>query len=285
MKPALTLLCGAALLVAANTWESKDYTQWSGEDVNHVLTDSPWAKKAVVSFDRSGGGGGRRGGGMGMPGGGMGMPGGGMGMPGGGGGMPGGGGMGMPGGGGMGMPGGGGGMGRGGGMGPGMGGDRNPIGTVQWQSALPVQQALLRSKFPDKTPGPGDPNYTLDAPQKDYVIAVSGLRMPLRRQESDDSSSDPDSPDSSRPAPNPDRMRSQLMGTSHLVVKNHAPIDAEDVKIDISAPENPILIYFPRTQAIGLDDKEVTFETALGPMKVERKFNVKDMKYQGKLAL
>lgn len=185
----------------------------------------------------------------------------------------------------MGMPGGG--MGRGrGGQGPGMGGDRNQTVTVQWQSALPVQQALLRSKFPDKTPGPGDPNYTLDQPQKDYVIAVSGLRMPRRRSDDDDdASSDPNSSGNPRPAASPERMRRQLMGASHLVIKNHAPIDAEDVKIDASAPEDPILIYFPRTQPISLDDKEVTFETALGPLKVERKFNVKDMKFQGKLAL
>ena len=288
VKPALILLCGATLLLAANAWDSKDYTQWSGEDVNRILTNSPWANKASVSFDSSGGGGRR--GGMGMPGGGgMGMPGGGgMGMPGGPGmGMPGGGGMGMPGGGGMGMPGGGG-MGRGrGGTGPGVGGDRNQTVTVQWQSALPVQQALLRSKFPDKTPGPGDPNYTLDQPQKDYVIAVSGLRMPQRRSESDDddSSADPNSSGNSRPGMSPERMKGLLMADSHLIVKDHASIDAEDVKVDPTSPDNPILIYFPRTQPISLDDKEVTFETALGPMKIEHKFHVKDMKFRGKLAL
>lgn len=287
IKPALTLLCGAALLLAANSWDSKAYTQWSGEDVNRILTNSPWAKKAAVSLEDAPGGGGR--GGMGLPGIGPGLPGGGgVGSAGGGGmGIPAGGGMGMPGGGGgMGMPGGGGGMGRNrGGQGPGMGGDHNQTVTVQWQSALPVQQALLRSKFPDNTPGPGNPNYTLDQPQKDYVIAVSGLRMPRRRSDNDDDvPQDPNSPNA-RPNMSPENMRRQLMGTSHLTVKNRAPIDAEDVKIDPNSPDNTILFYFPRTQPISLDDKEVAFETALGRMKIEHKFHVKDMKFQGKLAL
>ena len=174
-----------------------------------------------------------------------------------------------------------------GGQGPGMGGDRNQTVTVQWQSALPVQQALLRSKYPDNTPTPGNPNYTLDQPPKDYVIAVSGLRMPRRRSDNDaadDVPQDPNSPNA-RPPMSPENMRRQLMGTSHLVVKNRAPLDAEDVKIDPNSSDNTILIYFPRTQPISLDDKEVAFETGLGRMKIEHKFHVKDMKFQGKLAL
>src|SRR5271163_347482 len=52
-KPFLQLtlagsLCAVALF-AADFWKTKDYTQWSSEEVTKVLTDSPWAKEISVS--------------------------------------------------------------------------------------------------------------------------------------------------------------------------------------------------------------------------------------------
>ena len=38
------LLTGAAL-VAADFWEEKDFTTWSAQEVQEMLTDSPWAKQ------------------------------------------------------------------------------------------------------------------------------------------------------------------------------------------------------------------------------------------------
>src|ERR1700680_1092417 len=88
----------AVALFASDFWKTKDYTQWTSDEVAKVLTDSPWAKQITVSSEQTGGGQ-RRGGGMGRGGGGGGR-GGGIGFPGaGGGGYPGGGG-GYPGGGG-----------------------------------------------------------------------------------------------------------------------------------------------------------------------------------------
>ncbi len=120
------LLTGAVLLFAADFWEKKPYTEWTEKEARRVVTDSPWARNANVTF---GGGVGDTGeGGMGRPGGGMGGPGGGgMGGPGGGMGGPGGGGMGGPGG-GMGGPGGGG-MG-----GPGVGGMGGGAGAMSARS-------------------------------------------------------------------------------------------------------------------------------------------------------
>src|SRR5260370_9824087 len=61
----------AVALFASDFWKTKDYTQWSSEEVNKVLNDSPWAKQKNVtggqnapSQRRSSGGQGR-GGGMG----------------------------------------------------------------------------------------------------------------------------------------------------------------------------------------------------------------------------
>src|ERR1700694_5961109 len=87
------LACAVALL-ATDFWKTKDSSQWTSEEVNKLLSDSPWAKEMNVTSQqpgadqRRGNGTGRRGGGIGFPGGGVGFPGGGYpggGYPGGGG--------------------------------------------------------------------------------------------------------------------------------------------------------------------------------------------------------
>ena len=45
------------------------------------------------------------------------------------------------------------------------------------------------------------------------------------------------------------------------------------------------LFYFQRGDPIRPDDKQVTFVTKLGPLEVRAKFILKEMLYQGKLAL
>ncbi len=267
------------MVFAAQVWDSKDYKEWTAQDVQKVLTDSPWARKATVSFNRSGsqnngGGPPRRRMGIGYPGGGMGMPGGGMGMPGGGMGAP-GGGMGGPGG-GMGMPGGGG-MG-----GPGEGRRELPKNVVvSWVSAMPVKEAVMRSENPGKLPEPGEKAYTLDQADKDYVIAVSGMpATPQRRQG--------DVPADGQNPPTDEQRKTRLMAATKLDLgKNQLPIACEDVKFNQPAADGSTetLFYFPRTAPLSLDNKEVTFESTMGPMKVERKFMLKDMKYHGKLEL
>ena len=51
------VLAGAAL-VAADFWDEKDFTTWSDEEVEKMLTDSPWAKRVRVSIGGPGSGGG-----------------------------------------------------------------------------------------------------------------------------------------------------------------------------------------------------------------------------------
>jgi hypothetical protein len=269
-------VASAAMVFAAQAWNSKDYKEWTAQDVQKVLTDSPWSKKATVSFDRSGSPG--DGGGSPPRRMGIGYPGGGMGMPGGGGmGMPGGGGMGMPGGGGMGMPGGG--MG-----GPGGGEGRRELPkdvVVSWVSAMPVKEAVMRSEYPGKLPEPGEKGYTLDKPEKDYVIAVSGLpAAPQRRQG--------DVPADGQNPPTDEQRKTRLMAATKLDLgKNQLPIACEDVKFNQPAADGSTetLFYFPRTAPLSLDNKEVTFESTMGRLKIERKFVLKDMKYHGKLDL
>ncbi len=265
----------AVAFCASDVWNSKESTDWTSDDINKILTDSPWAKQVNASFDSSGrgggggypGGGGGRGGGMG--GGGMGYPGGGMG----GGGMGGRGGMGR-GGGGMGGPGGGGGQSR-----------QSMSVLVRWDSATPIQQALSR-RGDAATPAP-EPKAAGEASAKHYVITVVGLRMQGRRVRSDSSDSSSTGTDGeSRGTRDPDLVREELMSSTELLLKGRNSITPDDIKVTGRDTAGGIQFFFPVTMdPISLDDKEVTFQTHLGSAKVERKFNLKDMKFKGKLDL
>lgn len=285
------LLTGAALLFAADFWEKKPYTEWTEKEARRVLTDSPWARNANVTF---GGGVGDTGeGGMGRPGGGgMGGPGGGMGGPGGGGmgGPGGGGGMGGPGGGGMGGPGGGGMGGPGGGMGGGGGSSMSAV--VRWQSSLPVRQAMVQLKSTTEPDKAGAAKATLSEPSKNYVIAVEGLpmmgggmrggRRPGMEPQQFQAGGQEVGP---RRGPDPEQMKSRLKAQTQLNRKGRDPL--HPVEVMMPNGEGPRVIYFlfAKDDPITLDDKEVEFVTNVGPMMVKRKFKLSEMVVGGKLEL
>jgi hypothetical protein len=293
-------------------WETKQPAQWSGEEADLLLTKSPWAKEVSATFTGNGGGfgggngGGRQRGGMG---GGIGGMGGGIGGMGGGiGGMGGGiGGMGggrqrgsnypggnYPGGGGN-YPGGNNGDGRGDGRREGQGGFR---GTVRWDSALPIRLALAESR--DKKLEDPKPDSDLT---KYYIVHLLGeLPMlgggPRRRNVDSRNSRFPDdrSPD--------DRARDEQQQADDDGERiNQTRLDTiqDNTRLDrkqgFLRPEKVVqgsrvdglgsglIFYFSRLDDIGLNDKEVTFVTKLGPLEVKTKFVLKDMVYQGHLAL
>ena len=271
-------LCTFALSVQAeDAWRSKDPSNWTEQDVNQILNDSAWAKQVTVYGDRSGDeqtpSRGRTGiGGVGLPGGGY--PGGGY--PGGGGnprvgGAPGGypGPDEYP---------------RGGSRGGGEGTGRQFSATVRWESALPVQQALARTRGDQ-----GLEKSEADAgqPARQYVIGVIGLPITaarFRRADSDDS--DTDSGRSRRPlGRDPEIVREEFMETAQLVVRGKKPLRPTDVKINPKDAPGEVRFFFSADERIDLNDKEVTFETQAGRAKLERKFKLKDMTYQGKLEL
>ncbi|HEV8041502.1 MAG TPA: hypothetical protein VGP62_21685 [Bryobacteraceae bacterium] len=253
-------LCAVALL-ASDFWKTKDYTQWSSEEVTKVLTDSPWAKEITVTSGQQGQqqrrGGGRRGGGMG---GGGGYPGGGGGYPGGGGGYPGGGGGGYPGGGG------------------GQGGGIHEQVVLRWDSALAIQHALLRQghhpvSSDDSSKDASKP--AIDINQKYYVVSVLGLSMPSRRSDSDSSDSDRQSNDD---------LRSRFLDAATLVPKSKIAIQAEDVQFEGRNGSIAMRFLFPRTFPID-GEKEIVFQFQSQGVKFEHKFKITDMQYQGKLAI
>ena len=149
--------------------------------------------------------------------------------------------------------------------------------TVRWESALPIQQALQRQ-------GPStadEAKAAADVSEKDYVIAVLGFRMP--NQSSRSSSNDSDN-DQDRGAQNKDRLRSQLLDAVELTPRGKNSIYADDVQIEGNG-SGEIRFLFPRSTPIVTSDKEVDFVLQVRGIKIEQKFHLNDMQYQGKLAL
>lgn len=226
----------AIALCAGDVWNSKDYTKWSAQDVNRMLTDSPWAKQASALFgtvprevDRSvipppGASTNNMGGTRGVT------------------------------------------DGRwDGGVGPPVddSAPKLPV-TIRWESALPVREALLRSRSGDHLSVFGDAHAKLNGPGSNYIITVIGL---LTNDQSRDR----------------ERVRKELMGAAKLVRTGKAPVRPEDVELDATA--NAIQVFFPRTDPISLNEREVTFELQFGSMTVQKKFRLKTMIYKGKLDL
>jgi hypothetical protein len=275
-------LSGPLVLLAGDFWRDKEPSQWSSEEVNQILTKSPWAKQVTASSNENGGGGRGNRGGMGGPG----MGGGGMGGPGMGGPGMGGPGMGGPGMGGPGMGGGGlGGPGTGGGGWGGRRGGTDRRGdereaarklTVRWESAAPVREALVKSES-------ADASKFADWSKDYYVVTVSGL-PPMgqhRRRGGDD---DQQPPDPDRAKEMQERMQERLKQTTTLKVKDKT-VAPERIETFESPSGRTLAFLFPRTANILPDDKEVSFATSMGPMEIKSKFALKEMQFKGKLEL
>jgi hypothetical protein len=268
--------CAAMLFAASDFWKTKDSTVWTDDEVSKILSDSPWAKAKTVqpqqSQARRSSGMGRRGG-FGFPGGGGGYPGGGGGYPGGGGGYPG-----------------------GSSTGGGNNGDpsqNEPMNlTIRWASGLPVQQALMRQGASASE----ELKAVAASTEKYYVITVLGLRMPRPRRSTVDADDPNDNgnnngnngdDNSQRRGSNQgnDALRSQLLDSAQLAPKGKSSIYAADVQIVGPGGIDGVRFLFPRTNPISAGDKEVDFILEVRRIKVEEKFKLSDMQYEGKLAL
>ena len=175
---------------------------------------------------------------------------------------------------------GGGGMGRGGGMGPGgglggpppdmgsggPGGMSSPKMIVRWESAAPLLEAEHGTA---KTP-------VSEWAREFYVIVVSGLPAGGRRGGEEASGG--------QGGRNPMGPASMKEVTS-LKRKNKDPIAPARVEMLPTSNGSLIAFLFPRTDPIDADDREVSFESGMGPLGIKCKFMLKAMTYHGKLAL
>jgi hypothetical protein len=122
--------------------------------------------------------------------------------------------------------------------------------TVRWESALPVQDAILKSKETG-TPSIDDGH---------YAIAVIGVPNRIANNESA-------------------KPKAELKREGKKTIK------CSDVRV-VARDRGPLVLFlFPRSQEITAQDKQISFEAHLGRMKVTQAFYLTDMQYKGKLEL
>ncbi len=158
--------------------------------------------------------------------------------------------------------------------------------TIRWASAAPIQAALMRQG----ASASDELKAIAASTEKYYVISVLGLRMPRPRRSSTVDADDPNDNNngdgnSQRTKSQNDALRSQLLDAAQLAPKGKSSIYAQDVQIEGPDGIDGVRFLFPRTNPISAGDKEVDFIMDIRRIKVEEKFKLGDMQYEGKLAL
>ena len=151
---------------------------------------------------------------------------------------------------------------------------RLPV-VVRWDSALPVRHALLKTRAPESL----DTEHSVNTPERDYIVTVLGL-IPAKKTDAASASNG-----AAAEAAEFDlkAVRIAIAQSSRLVRKGKKPIIPEDVHLDVAT--GTLQVYFPRTDAITLDDKEVLFVSRYGRLTVQQKFRTREMVSLGKLEL
>jgi hypothetical protein len=257
----------------ADFWNKKAPTDWTTEEVDRLITKSPWAKQVKAQYaageepsgdDAENPGGtntrGRYPGGSTGPGGGY--PGGGTST--GTGGYPGGtgrssGGISLPGIGGIPIPG-------LGGKGRGRGAASPYEGTVRWESARPILEAM-KSPLPEAFEGR-------------YVISVSGI--PLLRDRSMGAAEEDDST-ASRRREKEDIDR--LKGLSSLEPRGRDPVQADLVTRQVATGSSFLFGFSRKLLPLETRDTDFLFTTTMGRLVVKAHFVPKEMLYHGELAV
>src|SRR5262249_40919360 len=110
---------------------------------------------------------------------------------------------------------------------------------------------------------PAEAQQLLAKEQEEYVVVVSGVPARIARQLQD-----------------PTRLN-----RSTLKAGKRAPLSPKAVDFQTRTQTVDVFFIFPRTEPITLEDKEVDLDLKLGTMEAKKKFNLKDMVYNGKLEL
>ena len=244
---AFGLAMAASFVLAADPWSHKDAAKWTEKEIQRVLSDSPWAHQAGAVFSLAAE--------DPPPAAPAPMPPAAQA------------GLGVPNNSGVRWD---------GGVGRSRGADPTLNVLVRWDSALPVREALSRSGGDSQQP------YVAEHAAKDYIISIVGL-VPAGRYRSVGRTESESRSDDTIDARNPEEMLEGLMAASRLIPKEKAAISPEDAKLD--GRTGTLYVFFPRTEPIAINDKEVTFTTRFGALTIQQRFRLKDMSYQGKLEL
>jgi hypothetical protein len=138
----------------------------------------------------------------------------------------------------------------------------HPALTIIWASATPIRLAVLKLRTQG---GPITETQVENAmkPRPNYVIAVSGL-----------------------PAPEGEFDPKELAKSASLRVRGKPPLAANDCAYRRIGNSDVYFFHFTRTALpITAADQEVEFKMRMGQAEIKKRFDLKEMQYQGQLAL
>lgn len=258
------------LAFAADFWVKKKPAEWSSDEVEHMKSKSPWAKKTHAELTGMGGRGGGRGGrGMGGAGGDMGGGGNDMSADSGGGG---------------GRGGGRGGGGRGGDLAPAApSAPQGPELIIRWETAAPVL-AATHMEMPETFGALYGISVTGIPPQMIAMALSAGGRGRGRGGPAGVGAPQPDAPPPVDPAVRQKEMVARLLRSVSLTAKGRDPQSAVIVQ---QTKASQALIFgfekasFPLTAA----DREVVFQIKLTVLTAKARFEPREMIFEGKLAV
>lgn len=139
--------------------------------------------------------------------------------------------------------------------------------TIAWSSALPLKQALIRAQVGEGGEIPAEAQELLDQEESFYTVSIVGLPAQFSALM---------------------QMKDAVVAETMLKRKDdREPILPEDVHFFRESEQTmQVVIQFPKTDILTLDEKEVEFITKLGPDNgIKKKFKFKDMMFGGQLAL
>ncbi|MBV9766943.1 MAG: hypothetical protein JOZ48_19020 [Acidobacteriaceae bacterium] len=134
--------------------------------------------------------------------------------------------------------------------------------TIIWASAMPVRLAVLKLRSAANMPT-DEQVANVTRPRPNYVIAVVGLPAP-------EGGSDPKA----------------LASSAFLTVRGKSALVANDSSYRRIGNSDVYFFHFTRASLpITAADQQVEFKMTAGNMEIKRKFELKEMQYQGELAL
>jgi hypothetical protein len=138
---------------------------------------------------------------------------------------------------------------------------------VRWQSALPLRQAQMLGKYGDNVAVSAEAQKFLADEPSIYVVAISGLAGSIVS------------------AGGGDQAKQSIAENSTLTVKGKPPLHPIAVDFLAVGSTVDVLIGFPRSTRITLEDQDVELASEIGRATVRYKFKLKDMVVRGKLEL
>jgi hypothetical protein len=133
--------------------------------------------------------------------------------------------------------------------------------TMTWRSSLPIKQAVVRGSVGQGGIVNTPTQAVLDQKETFYVVTISGVPRNYTRQ------------------------TANLKDVTVIRRDKKPDIVVTDVRVEQDQGNLLLGFFFPRTDAITMDDKEVEVFTKLGEVEIKKKFKPKDMMFHGQLEM